>query len=48
MFRELNEEIKRGHGRLRSTGESMLFRLGVNGLTVVLFGGLFLAILLLE
>lgn len=48
MFRELNERIKRGHGRLRSTGESILRYLGVSGLTIVLFGGLYLAILLLE
>jgi hypothetical protein len=48
MFRELNEEVKRGHGRLRATGESMLCYLGVSGLTIVLFGGLYLAILLLE
>jgi len=48
MFRELNEEIKRGHGRLRSTGESILLNLGVSGLTIVLFGGLYLAVLLLE
>lgn len=48
MFRGLDEEIKRGQGLLRSTGESMLLYLGVGGLTVVLFGGLYLAIVLLE
>ena len=48
MFRCLNEQIKRGQGRIPSTGESMLRYLGVCGLTVVLFGGLYLAIMLLE
>lgn len=44
----MNEQIERGQGRMLSTGESLFRYVGVCGLTVVLFGGLYLAIMLLE